>query len=170
MWAIISGILGILGFVVSLINLIHYFLTRRMNLEIKIIEFVFREYCSNKKRIFLHYQANNRSVLPIAITDIQLVLKGKYYCEDYSTHEILSYKHKEKDVIKFIPTYNEHLQITLPELYSHAGYIVFVIPEDIAQDVGTNLTFQIRTNRCKELQKTFVPNEWVSLRRIRPKR
>lgn len=166
MWEIISGILGILGFVISLVNLIHYFLTRRMNLEIKIIEFALREYSDDKKRIFLHYQANNKSTLPIAITDIQLIVRGTYYNEDYNTHRVLDYESKRKDRIEYVPTYNDHLPITLPEFSSHAGYLVFVIPQDIAQDVGTGLTFQIRTNRCKELQKTFALNEWVTLRHI----
>ena len=33
MWVIISGILGIAGFLISLINLINYFVSHKVNLE-----------------------------------------------------------------------------------------------------------------------------------------
>ena len=55
------------------------------------------------------------------------------------------------------------LPINLPMLSSQAGYLVFVVPEDIAEDVCKDLTFQIRTNRCKEVQKKFSLNELVTI-------
>ena len=74
MWVVISGILGILGFLISLINLIQYLLSRRINLEIQIKECILRPYVMGQKRLILHYQTNNKSNLPITITDLQVVL------------------------------------------------------------------------------------------------
>lgn len=166
MWIIISGILGILGFIISVINLIHYFVSRRVNLEIKITEYALRDGSRGDKRIFVHYQMNNKSHLPITVTDMQLVILGKAYIEDFNTHEILSYKHTSKDIKEYVPTYNEHLPINLPMLSSHAGYLVFSVPAYIAGNVDKELTFQIRTNRHMEVQKIFARNELVLLHRI----
>lgn len=166
MWIIISGVLGILGFIISLINIISYFLSRRINLEIKITEFALRDGSQGRKRIFIHYQANNKSHLPITITDLQLVLNNNTYTEDYNTHEAISYRHTAKGINEYVPTYNEHIPINLPMLSSRAGYLVFSIPEDIVENDYKALTFQIRTNRHKEVQRTFVPNELVTLRHI----
>lgn len=74
MWVVISGILGILGFLISLINLIQYLLSRRINLEIQIKECVLRPYARGQKKLILHYQTNNKSNLPITITDLQVIL------------------------------------------------------------------------------------------------
>ena len=169
MWIIISGILGILGFIISSVNLIHYFISRRINLEIKITEFALRNGSNGNKRIFVHYQMDNKSHLPITVTDMKLVILDKEYIEDFNTHQVLSYKHTEKDVNVFVPTYNEHLPINLPMLSSHAGYLVFSIPSNIVENVDKDLTFQIRTNRHKEVQKKFSLNEPVTIRRIPPK-
>ncbi len=165
-WTIISGILGVLGFIISITNLIHYFVSRKIDLEIKITEFAFRAGSQGNKRIFVHYQINNKSHLPITVTDMQLVILEKTYIEDFNTHEVLSYRHTAKNINEYVPTYNEHLPINLPMLSSRAGYLVFSVPQDIAENVDKDLTFQIRTNRHMEVQKTFAPNELVTIRRI----
>jgi hypothetical protein len=81
MWAVISGILGILGFIISLINLIQYLMSRRINLEIQIRECTLRQYAKGQKKLTLHYRANNKSNLPITITDLQIVINSRVYDE-----------------------------------------------------------------------------------------
>ena len=93
MWVIISGILGIAGFLISLINLINYFVSHKVNLEITMLEYAYKLGVQGKKRLFIHYKLNNKSQLPISVTDIQLVLNGIEYTEDYNTHEVNSYHH-----------------------------------------------------------------------------
>lgn len=159
MWIIISGILGIAGFLISLINIIHLFVSHKVKLEITMLEYTVREYTPDKKRLFVHYKLNNKSQLAISVTDIQLVLNGKEYTEDYNTHEVISYRNGNK----YVPTYNEHLPINLECLHAHSGYLVFVIPADICPNLDTGLSFQIRTNRNKEVQKKVLPNEVVML-------
>lgn len=163
-WTIISGILGIAGFIISLINLIHYFISHRVHLEITFLEYADRHYVKGNKRLLVHYQINNKSQLPVSITDIRVLVNNKLYTEDYDTHEILSYKHTGKDINEYVPTYNEHLPINLDCLHSHSGYIVFSIPEDVFPEIDKGLTFQIRTNRNKVIQTKFLPNELVKFR------
>lgn len=99
MWVIISGILGIAGFLISLINLINYFVSHKVNLEITMLEYAYKLGVQGKKRLFIHYKLNNKSQLPISVTDIQLVLNGIEYTEDYNTHEVNSYHHKRQKVL-----------------------------------------------------------------------
>lgn len=165
LWTIISGIIGILGFVISLINAIHYFMIRKVNLDIKIIEYGVREYASNNDIVFVHYQIDNKSQLPISVIDMQLVIDGVPFSEDSCTHEILSYKHKiGKEIVDYQPTYNSHIPISLSNLSSRADYLAYVIPRDSLKNGEKFLTFQIRTNRGKEIQRTFALNESATLR------
>lgn len=162
----ISSIFGVLGFVISLINIIYYFISRRVNIEMRIIEIAPRSYHNDKEKIIIHYQINNKSNLPISITDMQLITNDEKYCEDFNTYEILSYHHTAKGINEHVPTYNGHLPINLSTLSSYSGYLVFVVPEGTLKALGTDLTFEIRTNRCMVTQKTFVLNEWVAIHRI----
>lgn len=166
MWIIISSIFGVLGFIISLINLVYYFISRRVNLEMRIIEIAPRTYRNDKERIIVHYQVNNKSNLPISITDMRLIIDDDKYCEDFNTHEILGYHHTAKDINEYVPTYNGHLPINLPMLSSHSDYLVYVVPEGTLKALETGLTFEIRTNRQMVTQKTFLLNEWVAIHRI----
>lgn len=163
-WTIISGVLGIAGFIISLINLIHYFISRKINLEITFLEYAHRNYIKGNRRLIVHYQINNKSQLPISITNIQVLVNNKLYSEDYETHEILAYKRIAKDVNEYVPTYNKHLPINLDCLQSNSGYLVFSISEDIFPKIDEGLIFQICTNRNKVIQMKFSPNELVTIR------
>ena len=50
MWVIISGILGIAGFLISLINLINYFVSHKLNLEITMLEYAYKLGASSATR------------------------------------------------------------------------------------------------------------------------
>lgn len=160
MWVIISGILGILGFAISAINIISYFHSRRIHLEITFLEFAYRDYIDSQKRIIVHYRATNNSQLPISISNIRLNIGENFYYEDYNMHEILSYcKRSGKEIVERISTYNEHLPINLDCLQSHSGYLVFVIPADNLPNLDKGLTFQIYTSRGTESKRIFLQNQ-----------
>ena len=163
-WTIISGVLGFAGFIISLINLINHIKSQRVNLDIVFLRYTSREYINGNKRLFVHYQVNNKSQLPISITDIRVLVNNKLYTEDYGTHIVHSSRYKDADIDEYVPTYNEHLPINLECLHSHCGYIVFSIPEDIFPNLDKGLIFEIRTNRNKVIQTRFSPNEVVTLR------
>ena len=103
MWVVISGILGILGFLISLINLIQYLLSRRINLEIQIKECVLRPYARGQKKLILHYQTNNKSNLPITITDLQVILDSGIYDETTFTFEVLALEHVRNGKVYLYP-------------------------------------------------------------------
>ena len=60
MWIIISGILGIAGFLILLINIIHLFVSHKVNLEITMLEYAYKSGVQGKKRLFIHYKLNNK--------------------------------------------------------------------------------------------------------------
>jgi hypothetical protein len=164
-WTIVSGIIGILGFIISAINIIHYFISRRVNLEIRIKAYGVRSAAGGKERVFVHYQIDNKSQLPVSVTDMQLVIGDDVYTEDSNTHEILSFKHTQgKELLTYQPTFNSHVPISLACLSSHSDYLAFVIPPNILKNGEKALTFRIRTNRGKETQRSFALNEVVTLR------
>ena len=160
MWETISGVLGILGFIISFINITCYFVYNQIDLEIKIIEYIIKPYHSKQDRIMIHYQVNNKSHLPISVTDLQLIMNDNYYNEDYNTHRIISYNIDDD----YKAVYNKHLPINLTCLSSDSGYIVYAVPQDTLTETDKPLTFEIRTNRNMVTKKTFAPNEWVSIR------
>lgn len=164
MWIMISSIFGALGFILSLINIIYYFISRRVNFEMKILRTSSRNYLNGQKRLIIHYQINNNSNLPISITDMQLIIDDNKYCEDFNTHEIFAYHYVSDEKEEYVPTYNEHLPINLPMLSSHSGYLVYAVPEDTEKALETGLNFEIRTNRHMVTQMTFSLNEWVTIR------
>lgn len=167
MWIIISGILGILGFIISLINLIHYFAIRRVNLDIAFLKYSVNDYTFGNDRIFVQYRIDNKSQLPIAITDIQLIIDGKSYLTDYLPHEIFSYcKRSKGEIVEHLPKYNDKLPINLNSLSFRSDFLAFVVPRGILKEGEKDLTFQIRTNRHMEVQKTFALNESATLRCI----
>ena len=167
MWIIISGILGILGFIISLINLIHYFAIRRVNLDISFLKYSVNDYTYGNERIFVQYRFDNKSQLPITITDIQLIINNKSYLSDYLPHEIFSYcKRSKGEIVDYHPKYNDKLPINLNELSSRSDFLVFVVPQGTLKEDEKQLTFQIRTNRHMEARRTFALNELVTLRCI----
>ena len=53
-------------------------MSRRINLEIQIRECTLRQYAKGQKKLTLHYRANNKSNLPITITDLQSLLTVEF--------------------------------------------------------------------------------------------
>lgn len=165
-WTIISGILGILGFAISLINAIYFFFQRRVNVEITFERYVKRQYLNPNMRLIVKYMIANKSQLPISITDIILLIKGKKYRIMETVFEVQTFEHLKNGVVdNRVATYNDHLPINLAALGSQSGYIAFVIPIDSIEDFEKSLTFEIHTNRNTATQIELTPNVPVMLRR-----
>lgn len=164
MWIIISGILGILGFIISLINLIHYFITRMVNLEIIIKRYAVLDYVRGTNKVTVHFQVTNNSQLPISITDMRLIVDGEKYSEDSCTHQVMTYRRDHNGLIESNPTYNNHLPIVLDTLASKSAYLVFVVPKGKVQNHDKTVTFEVCTNRSKQALLTFEPKIPQNLR------
>lgn len=74
-WTIISGIIGILGFILSAVNFIYIFVKSRCKFEIELIESSVLP-SSRGARITARLQFNNLSQLPVSITDLKVLVDG----------------------------------------------------------------------------------------------
>lgn len=164
-WSIISGILGILGFVISVITLVNYYLSKRTKIEFTLIDYSIREYIGGSFRVFIHYKITNESELPIAITDICLLINNKTIFEDLNTHKVSSYYEIDGNgTSDYVPTYNEHLPINLASLQSHSCYLVYVVEKDMLSTLGKDLSLRIRTNHKKEWKTTLSKHQMKKFR------
>lgn len=160
MWEIISGILGILGFLLSMVNLGILFFSRRKKLTICFDSYFVKKNYTRGDMIVVKYRFDNHSELPLSITRIQLVIGNKMidiysfpiiaaHSEYKTNNEVYHRNIKETDV----PPLN------LPPLGSIGGYLAFQVPRDTMSDNEKSLTFRICTNRGKAIQKTFALRE-----------
>lgn len=164
MWIIISGILGIAGFIVSLINVFYFFVTKIRKLKIcfkkyKVKNFMYNQYVS------VFYQFENLSQLNISITNVKLVVQNETY--DYYTDkfEVSSFvKEKNGTTVYGEYTFNDTLPINLLPLFSKSGYLTFELPKGTIQENCKELTFQICTNRGNVIQSTFVLDDFQIFR------
>lgn len=164
-WTIISGVIGIAGFVISLINAVHYYISRRIKLDVEILKCYERDIYDNHKLVIVNFRFDNKSQLPISVTDAQLVIKEKSYSEFAYPVEIASYRKREHGTVverKFI--YNDHLPVSLTSLSSCAVYIAFSIPVDIPKNSESEYHLLIRTNRGKEVKLKCEQGARLSIR------
>lgn len=160
-----SDILGIAGFIISLINFVYFFIIRRKNIIVNFGSYGIKNYIKNQKMLLIHYRFDNNSQLSIAITRIQLVVNNKKYDCDNMPIIATKYRYKEgNETVYQHFTKTDVLPINLLPLASHSEYLGFVIPRDILSNVERVLTFRICTNRGKAVQKTFVLHEDIRLR------
>lgn len=159
-WEIISGILGILGFVGSVINLIYTFVINRKKLNLWIGGYGVKHYFNGDEFATVRYRIDNLSQAPITITRIKLVVDGKAY-DSYFVPELADKREiKQGDEITYCQTIaTDVVPINLDSLASKGGFLGFAIPRGILSNGQTNLTFEICTNRGKAIQKKTTLNE-----------
>lgn len=163
-WSAISGIIGILGFVISVVNLVYFLLVRKKKLTIRFSTYGVRNYCREKVAI-VAYQFDNNSQLPISITRIKLITSvGEYDCSN-RIHIAEEFKRTTGGVTTLQKEiYTDHAPINLPSLGSQSGFLAFVIPPNTLSNGEKALTFRIYTNRGKAVQKTFALFEDIQIR------
>lgn len=153
----LSQLLGIAGFVISLINLIYFFITHRKRLICYFGDYGIQPHIKDTQLLLIHYRIDNASQLPISVTRIRIVLNGSKY--DCSTRKLLaeeqSYKKNAECLYEDVST-TDVLPVNLGSLASHSGFLGFVIPQDMKLENDKCLTFEICTNRGKAIQKTFA--------------
>ncbi len=157
---IISSILGFLGFVISLINFIYFFIIRKRNITLCFNCLGVQKYLNNKNKLFIHYRFDNNSQLDIAITRIQIKVKNEFIdCNIQSLLAEETVRRVGKKVIDKQTIYTDTLPINLAPLASQSGFLSFLIPQDTVSNNETNLTLKICTNRGKVIQNTFSLHE-----------
>lgn len=159
-WEIISGVLGILGFVGSVINLIYTFMISRKKLNLWIGSYGIKPYFQGEEFAIVRYRIDNLSQMAITITRIKLIVDGKAY-DSHFVPEIADDRKitKGDEIIYSQTTATDVVPINLEPLASRGGFLGFAIPQDTLPTGQTNLTLEICTNRGKATQKTVTLNE-----------
>lgn len=151
MWEIISGVIGVLGFVISVTEAFIRIRSNKRNLIFHLHSVHIRG--EEEKDIIVRYQLENNSSSPITITNIELSICGvKYNCDYISRYATESTYAVKGKVIFHAVKGTDTLPINLAAHEAHGGHFSFPVPKDNQPNLGTPLTFQISTNRGKPVR------------------
>lgn len=155
--SLVVDIIGIIGFILSLINFVYVLENNRKKLNIRFGDMNVSDYYEGKDVLKVHFSFENESQLPISITRIQLVIEKELYdCLRLPViiEEVTRKRETEiydRDLIKSIS-----VPINLDSLSAESGFLAFSIPQDKLSKNEKVLTFRICTNRGKAIQKSFL--------------
>lgn len=153
----IVSVLGIIGFIFSLINFVYFFIIRKKHLIIKFGEYGIRNFRDDKKLLIIDYRFDNASQLPISITNVQILIDNKFFdCYNRKTLAEEMVRKSNGIIIGRNISYTDKMPINLNSLASQSGFLAFPIPQDKLSVGEKSLNFRICTNRGKAIQKTFV--------------
>lgn len=151
----ITLLLSIIGSIGTLITVISAITTHRKNLKISIAKSV---YNSSLRRLILSVTFENRSRLPIAITNLKLSTKGETVdCMSYPFC-VGTYSNKEgHEVVNRLFTYNLKLPADIQQLSAVSGYALFEISQEHIQNPSTPLILLVSSTRGR-VQQIELPN------------
>lgn len=143
----VANFIGCLGFILSLINIIHYFYTRQKKLSIEIISY----FTSNKSpahNFYISFQ--NESILPISITQLSFVVDNTIYTFD--KYQNYTFGPESKTALLTSTTNRNLLYSSFPinvdALTSTNVYLRYDEQPEL-ESVPKILDFQVITNRGK---------------------
>lgn len=152
----LSNILGICGFIISIINLVYFFIIRRKKLKISILYFGKIEKFNKSNFYQVKFVIENQSQLPVTISRVR-VKNNNEWVDSYPIPRLVAwYSEKENDkIIEYQEVNSTIMPIHLVSLGAFVGYVCFLFPQDSLPDNKKCLTFEIYTNRGNPVQKTF---------------
>lgn len=157
-YQIVSGVLALLGFTLSLIQFVLKCREKRRNIDFCIVN------VEQQVDLFLlTYWADNKSTKPISILNVQLVYNKKSYNLIYAP--IISRDIPNISDDKGI--YNESSDKTPVLLYpnaAHGGILAFKISHEITKNIK-NPTLVITTSVGKPITHTFILDQAISIKR-----
>lgn len=119
-------------------------------------------YSNNKQVVLAYMQFINKSRLPIAITDVNVIINDvPYPCSKLPTIASSS-KHEWSGQIAIKDFYNIPFPLEIGSLGATSGFLVFEIPRDIYVPLSMPLTFLISTNRGKTLKRSLLSDQVYS--------
>lgn len=149
----IVDFIGILGFIISIINFVYFFVIRKKKLKIRFEEFGVCKYY-NGEVLKIRFCFQNLSQLPVSITRIQLVVNDSMYdCTNSPVNIEEITRRRGTTVIERTTVNSVTVPINLQPLMSQGDYFAFPIPQGIVSNSEKSLTFRIYTNRGKAIQK-----------------
>lgn len=148
----ITFALSIFGSLGTAFTMIHTFLTNRKRLQMKIIGHIF----GDTKMLIVYAAFENKSRLPISITDISVKIGDIYFpcvqppivaCEETERVNGMITSHRECTSLA--------IPINVASLNRTSGYICFEFPPNAFQPDATELIFSVVSNRGKVFEKTL---------------
>lgn len=162
---IVTFVIAIAGFLLSLISWIKDFITQRVRLDVRITE---ANANAASPGIFCFLAIANRSRLPISITNIEVSQpEGRTACVPVPK-QVLEYTRREgNEVVGRRFEYSTAMPVQLQSL---GGAMVLAqfehLPEKIPTD-ATSLNLVIYTNRGKPRKMTLpLPKDWADPKKL----
>lgn len=143
--------LSIFGSVGTLISFIFSVFKNRKNISIEIAG---RRFSDKPSSLLVYILFENKSRLPISITNISVELDSVWYPCKKIPSIVLTETSMHKGIIT-----SQHVHYSLPlptfvtGLGATSGYIYFEFPESLLPPDATHLNFLISTNRGKAFEK-----------------
>ncbi len=144
----LTSILGVLGFVISLTNLIYFFAIRRINFSITVTKCNAKE-LSDCYLNYLYVKLENNSQLPISLTRFRILINNKEFDSECVPHYVYLSNFTDAEHIN---VKSQTLPINLQPLQAWSGVLVYEAPIDFQLSLETPLSVVIATNRYKEVK------------------
>lgn len=146
----ITLLLSCIGVIGSFSSWFYIWITQRRNLAFRVLE----NHTTDSHLFYILFE--NRSRLPISITNIAIILNGKkYYCQQAPSIALEESISSGKNIVYERKEYTAKLPIVLGSLCATSEYIFFDTPLSPEQTFATQVTLSICTNRGKEFQRTL---------------
>lgn len=162
MLSIIVDIIGIAGFVLSVVNVFYHFISNRRRITICFGNYDLNEFdrTNNKELLIIQFKIANLSQIPISITRIQILVNETLFESESRPHiaEEFTWSYGDKPYHNVVIE-SKTLPININSLGAESGYIAFVVPRDKISNYEKVLNFRICTNRGRAVQKTFLLHE-----------
>lgn len=154
MWEIISGVLGILGFAISVVQLISSAIGNRRNLLFHLDAAYIRG-----NSLLIRYRVDNLSDKAINLTSVQLITDSGAINANYiSIFATESTYRSGEDVIFHQSKGTDTLPINLSAGESHGGHLSFVFSEDSQPSLEMPLSFRVSTSHGEPFQMKLSQN------------
>ena len=139
-------IVGVLGFVISLINSSYTLISHRVRLVVRLDEV--RTTSKNSRGEYLEsllITFENKSQLPIAVTGLTLIINNKRYRPTRFQFPVLTLSGETYNATE----QNQVLPIQIQSLGAYIGYLSYSVPLADSPSTAQELTVEIQTNRKK---------------------
>lgn len=144
----ITFILAVIGSFGTITGWIYAYITTRKKLNLRVFAYTFKE---EKALFYLSFE--NKSRLPISITDLALKINETYYSCKHIPQRVTSTQHTVGGkIVNSIDYYNIQFPVELGSLGSTSGYVLFVFPKGVEIPDSKNLMIQVSSNRGKAIE------------------
>lgn len=158
-YQIVSGTIGVVGFILSLIQFILRLHEKRRNIDFCIVR------AEQQVHMFLlTYWAENKSTIPISIINAQLIFDSKAY--DILYEPVISKEdpNSTQNPLSIYKENSDKTPVLLSPHITHGGYMAFKIPNEISKNIEKP-TLIISTSVGKPIKYTFSLSKAVSIKK-----